>query len=94
MGGGASERGGAVSNLRVVPIRDNLPALNDISGWLRRVADELDECDTQDVRTLILVHESQDGEIITRCFGDNPDRSKVVGMFTMAGIQAATGDFA
>lgn len=79
--------------LKIVPIRDPLLSLQDISGWLRRLADEIDACDGSDVRTLLLVNIDQDGKIGSRCFGDNPTRAEVVGYFQMAAIKAASGDW-
>jgi hypothetical protein len=80
--------------LRVVPIRDGAPSLRDLSGWLRKLADELDACADQDVRTLLIVTETLDGSIPPpRCLGDNPSRASVVGLLTMAASKAATGDW-
>lgn len=83
-----------VSPLRVVPIRDGSPSLQDLSGWLRKLADDLDACDGSDVRTLLIVTETLDGSIPPpRCLGDNPTRASVVGLLTMAAGKAATGEW-
>lgn len=64
----------------------NQPPLNDIPGRLRLLADQL-ECG--DVRTALVLTESSDGQIDSFCYGTNPTRNEVIGLYTRAAAQVA-----
>lgn len=78
----------------VAPLRNGLPSLQDMAGWLRVLADRLEAAKDQDVRTLLIVTETIDGRIQPpHCFGDNPSRSEVVGILTRAAKRADDGSW-
>lgn len=71
--------------LEVVQLRDGAPSLRDQAAWLRRLADQLERADVSDVRTILVVSETVEGKVPAPwCFGDNPDRSGIVGLLTRA----------
>lgn len=77
--------------MNVVPLRARAVSLNDISGFLRKLADDIDAGDFNDVETLLILAATTAGELHSRCLGHNPARSQVVGLFQMAAIKTATG---
>lgn len=83
--------------MQVVPINEGRPSFRDIVGWLRRVADEIEAKGHADgdaeLTTLLLLEVDAAGELHSRCFGDNPSRAEVVGLYQMAAIKSATGSW-
>lgn len=76
----------------VVPLRE-APSLADIVGRLRHFADRLEKGEEPMPSTLLIAAAYPDGSMGQRCFGDNPQRSEVVGLFQMAAFDAALRNF-
>lgn len=75
---------------KVVPIREQ-PSLRDMAAWLRKLADDLEHDEVNDIRTLVMLHVELDGGVYHRTFGDKPSRDELVGLFTTAAWQVVAG---
>jgi hypothetical protein len=60
------------------------PPFTDIGGRLRRLADQIEDPENHQPRTVLTVIYQHDGTVTTRCFGDNPPRCEVLGLLQMA----------
>lgn len=76
---------------QVVPLRE-VPSLMDLPGRLRHLADEIERCEVQNIRTMLVVQENDAGELAIACFGINPSRSEVVGILTRAALKRDRGE--
>lgn len=56
----------------------------DLPGRLRWLASEIEACDTQDIRTMLVVQEDTQGDVRIACYGVNPSRTETVGLLTRA----------
>lgn len=79
--------------LKVVELRPGKPSLRDIAAWLRIKADQIEACETSEIETLLILTKDTEGELHSTCFGDNPNRAEVVGLFYMAALKSATGNW-
>jgi hypothetical protein len=72
--------------VKVVPLREE-PSLMDLPGRLRWLAGEIERADVQNIRTLLVVQEDDEGEVDTACFGVNPSRTEAVGLLHRAALR-------
>lgn len=78
--------------MNVVPLRDT-PSLMDLPGCLRQLADQIEAGRTEKIETLIVLTEDESGELGSRCYGVNPTRAHVAGLFFMAAHKTAGEDW-
>jgi hypothetical protein len=77
-----------VSALNVVPFRD-VPSLMDLPGRLRWLADEIERSEVQNIQTMLVLQEDDNGEVSLACFGVNPSRSEISGLLLRAAMTKA-----
>jgi hypothetical protein len=65
------------------------PPLTDIPGRLRHLAGLVERGEFGSVVTALIVFDRVDGKLDSICYGDNPSRAEVVGLFTMAAFESA-----
>lgn len=65
-------------------------ANKDIAAYLRELADHFEHPDTEQLHSLVILVETQDGRINRSHAGKPQDLARVVGLLTMAAAQAST----
>lgn len=73
----------------VVPIR-NEPPLSDIAGRLRHLADEIERGEWDVESCVVMLAGAREFAPATFCFGDNPDRHWLSGVFLHAAQRTLT----
>ena len=80
-----------MTNLTALPQTGYAPNNKAIAAHLRQLADWMELPDAAPVKNVVLVMEYCDGDLRRQTVGAPCDRARVIGLLTMAAVQASVG---